>query len=332
MYITRLAYNSQGWRRPTGDASKLESKASFNSRYGFGYEDWLFRSEWHIDGWRYGFVEGVNKSRKKLLAIGNPVDVVLFTVQPDKKRRYVARIRDAECLPDDMATAAFDAFKRKGWYSIMKQEVAKVGGDPGALDGTGLAPHVVNVRFRQESLEFFPPDSFVEPDSPVFRYNRYQLVNVDNLGRSGEGKGPGKGKRKGTSTLPKTDPYLRSVSARTVECTPEHAAMQKRLMLELKKEYPGATIIKEENGIDVVVTTHKEQILFEIKTELDPRMVIRLALGQILEYAYYEPTPDQRRVSLIIVGRRSLGSPEQAYLDHLREKFGLPIHYRQVPV
>jgi hypothetical protein len=56
--ITRIAYNSSGWIRPTGDAKKDEAAGSYNSDYGFGHEEWLFRSEWQIDGGRYAFLQG----------------------------------------------------------------------------------------------------------------------------------------------------------------------------------------------------------------------------------------------------------------------------------
>jgi hypothetical protein len=65
--LTRISHNSSGWQRATGEARNSEGATTYNSQYGFGYEDWLFRAEWQIDGWRYAFVEGVNKGRAKLL-------------------------------------------------------------------------------------------------------------------------------------------------------------------------------------------------------------------------------------------------------------------------
>ncbi len=64
--ITRISYNSKNWERPTGDARKHEAAGTYNHEHGFGHEDWLFRSEWQIDGWRYAFIQGVNKSQCSL--------------------------------------------------------------------------------------------------------------------------------------------------------------------------------------------------------------------------------------------------------------------------
>lgn len=63
--ITRIAYNSSGWQHPTGDALREEASGTYNSDNGFGHEDWLFRSEWQIEGWCYAFLQGFNKSHAK---------------------------------------------------------------------------------------------------------------------------------------------------------------------------------------------------------------------------------------------------------------------------
>ena len=102
--VTRISYNSAGWTHPTGEARRQEDDGTYNARMGFGHEDWLFRNEWLIEGWRYAFLQGVNKSHGKLVREGVPFDVTLFTVLPDKSRQYVAHMSDVECLSDDQAT------------------------------------------------------------------------------------------------------------------------------------------------------------------------------------------------------------------------------------
>jgi hypothetical protein len=113
MYVTRIAYNSSGWQRPTGEAAATEAKGSYNKQFGFGHEDWLFRTEWTLDGWRYAFLQGVNKSYKRLKKSGAPFDVRLFTVEPGKGTRYVAELRGVEYLDDAEAARALDEFRRR---------------------------------------------------------------------------------------------------------------------------------------------------------------------------------------------------------------------------
>lgn len=66
-YFCRVCWNSNQWRRPTGEAAKLESKTSYAVQFGFGFEEWLNRPEWTIDGQRYAFLQPVNKSRENKL-------------------------------------------------------------------------------------------------------------------------------------------------------------------------------------------------------------------------------------------------------------------------
>ncbi len=147
-YVTRLAYNSQHWRRPATATEVQESGDTYRNENGFGHEDWLFRNEWQLDGWRHAFVQGVNKSRAKLLRESRPFNLRLFTMPAPGDRRAVAEIRDVECLDDRAAEAAVAAYERLGWLDTMRSEVAAAGGRPEALDETGYAPHILNFRFR----------------------------------------------------------------------------------------------------------------------------------------------------------------------------------------
>jgi hypothetical protein len=329
MYLTRLNYNAGNWQGPTGDARRLESGQSYNRKYGFGLEDWLFRTEWLIGGWRYGFFQGANKSYARLVDADAPFDVTLFTIDPEKRRRYVATIYEAECLTNSQAEAALQAFKRLGWYDLMQAEIRSTGGDPSAMNSVPLARHILNVRFRQENVRPFPAGTYAEPGDPVLLLKHYQLADAEKLDKK-HGKAAG-GRQSGSASLPNVASHVRRISA-IIEYTPEHQEMQKRLMLELKAEFPRARIVREEHGVDVAVETSQEKILFEIKSDLEPRTVIRHALGQILEYAYHPRRTHPRPLRLVIVGRHGLGKEEQAYLERLTGEIGLPLAYRVVPV
>ncbi|MGZ0786009.1 hypothetical protein ACXM5X_23935 [Pseudomonas saponiphila] len=106
--------------------------------------------------------------------------------------------------------------------------------------------------------------------------------------------------------------------------------MQAALHEELKIEYPGANIVFEENFVDVAVTTDMEKILFEIKSDFCTRRVLRLAIGQLLEYAYYWDNFPEKIVRLVAVGRTALSLEDERYLRFLKVKLNVPIEYRQV--
>lgn len=327
--ITRIAYNSKGWQRPSGDAKKQEATGTYNNQHGFGHEEWLFRSDWLIDGWRYAFIQGINKSQRKLVAAKEAFDLTLFAIQPDGRRRYVAVIKEVECLDEQSAESAIKIFKETGWFKQMLEEIREVGGDADALGNSPEAKHVLNVRFRLENVVHNRPDDFANENDPIIRLNRYLIYDLaqdENLLNSALLR-----RRKGSPLAPSSNKVVRRGTGAS-EYTPEHALMQKKLLLELKKEFPGAEIIAEQDFIDVTVRMKAELLLFEIKSDLEPRAVIRQALGQILEYAFHPQRAQKLPVRLVIVGRRKLSVDEQSYLDRLRNEFTLPLEYRVVSI
>ena len=67
---------------------------------------------------------------------------------------------------------------------------------------------------------------------------------------------------------------------------------------------------------------------YEVKVAASFQSCIRLALGQLLEYAYWSST--DRAVELVVVGEHHPGDDGTMYLGALRDRFHLPICYRQV--
>jgi hypothetical protein len=327
-YLTRISYNSQGWRGPTRDAQSFEAEGTYNQQNGFGLEDWLFRDEWRIDGWRYAFIQGVNKSSDRLTREQTPFNVTLFTIDDKKRRRYVATIRAVECLTDTDAEAALDVFRQNQWLETMRTDIQKSGGNVEALDRDPRAKNILNVRFRVENIVPFPSDTYAQDDDPVFGLTRYNLNNLGAVAAKDNGK---QKMRSGSETPPVQRPFLRKPSA-AILCTPEHAKIQAKLVEDLRKEFPSARIVCEEDFVDVSVQTDNELILFEIKSDQEPRSVIRQALGQILEYAYHPNRQHSLPVQLVIVGRCQLTSFDTSYLTRLKADFGLPLTYRVVAI
>jgi hypothetical protein len=179
--LTRICYNSQNWQKPTGEAHQSEGSNNYYHKHGFGHEEWLFRSEWLVDGWRYAFLQGVNKGRQKLVKEGQPFDVTLFTIQPDKKRCIVAIIFAVECLDDRQAQDALEVFKQRGWLDAMREEIRNVNGDASALGDPKWANDILNIRFRQENVKPIFPITYARTDDPTQRLTRYQLYDFTKV-------------------------------------------------------------------------------------------------------------------------------------------------------
>jgi hypothetical protein len=83
---------------------------------------------------------------------------------------------------------------------------------------------------------------------------------------------------------------------------------------------PADLLVRREDGFDI----------YEIKTALSARDCIRQAIGQLLEYAYWPGSPPARR--LWIVGPSAIDAETEEYLNTVRDRFGIELHYlHQVP-
>jgi hypothetical protein len=80
-------------------------------------------------------------------------------------------------------------------------------------------------------------------------------------------------------------------------------------------------------SIDIVREDNGNYIFYEIKTYGSIQSCIREAIGQLMEYAYW--TNNERAHKLIIVSLNPSTSSSSIYMEHIREKFGIPIFYQQ---
>ncbi len=84
--------------------------------------------------------------------------------------------------------------------------------------------------------------------------------------------------------------------------------------------------------IDVVVKGEDDSYSFyEIKTSHAPRICIREAIGQLLEYAYWNGCGPEVK-HLVIVGPNPMDDEAEKYLSELKERFSLPIRYDHHPL
>ena len=69
---------------------------------------------------------------------------------------------------------------------------------------------------------------------------------------------------------------------------------------------------------------------YELKGAPSIQACVRLALGQLLEYAHWPS--DARAAELIVVGEAAPDDDARAYLRLLRERFSLPVWYRPISI
>lgn len=105
-YFTRLSWNSNGWKKPSGTPNKCfgtgESRL-YECIHGFGWEEWLFRFTKHNDGYCYGFLQCFNKIGREKQFFN---ELYLYTrkcegscqVKAKSISYYVGKIKNVEVL------------------------------------------------------------------------------------------------------------------------------------------------------------------------------------------------------------------------------------------
>jgi hypothetical protein len=117
------------------------------------------------------------------------------------------------------------------------------------------------------------------------------------------------------------------VAAASVAVQLTEQKMQDELWALLQRRFPAAMVERERDYVDLTVTTAKGRMLFELKATTSARQAIRLALGQLLDYAFFHDVG--RELQLVIVGQGPGTAATDRYLAYLTKQFKLPIRYRQ---
>ncbi len=124
-------------------------------------------------------------------------------------------------------------------------------------------------------------------------------------------------------------------SQREIDMNLRHNTLQEELCRKLSEKYGIENIGGENtsgigNRVDVMVRQKDEYWFYEIKTSNSPRVCLRQAIGQLLEYAFWPGVQNATR--LIVVGETALDEEGTKYLHTLKKRFSLPIEYEQIVV
>ena len=133
----------------------------------------------------------------------------------------------------------------------------------------------------------------------------------------------------------RVDTAIRNTDPRSVDIIMRHNLLQARLIENLVKIHGTENVAGEQSTsrgtfIDAVLKVDKGFHFYEIKTFQSVRSCIRLAIGQLLEYAKWPESLDVTR--LIICGEPPLEEDASAYLENLRRNHNLPIYYEQLSI
>ncbi len=317
--VVRVCWNTEGWRFPSGSKGKSSDKDSYEAMYGYGHEEWLFDKSRIIDGHHYSFLEPLNvESGKHHNRVYN---ISLFTINCDQRKFYVGKIEQAECIADAEAKKVFAIYKKKGWIEDKVEDIRRAGADPSVFLKND-PEFIFNLKFKFENATILPEMEEIAPNDINITTSRMKLLpqktdfDIQKI------------------TVAETEGDDRSETTRKVvykkevEYDPLHSKMQnairKLLKKQYKKEYQWVGI--EKSRVDIMAKTHDDKYhYFEVKTNA-PKLCIRLAIGQIMEYAYWADA--ERAEKLIIVGDTVPDEEAKKYLQHIRSKFEIPVYFR----
>lgn len=122
-----------------------------------------------------------------------------------------------------------------------------------------------------------------------------------------------------------------SLKERTVNVNARHTELQEELYNELVDNFGKSNVGQENphNGgrIDIVLKKEEKHFVFyEVKVASSAKACIRQAMGQILEYAYWNRS--EIKVEMVIAGEYEMDKVTGDYLDFVRERFNMPISYK----
>ena len=257
---------------------------------------------------------------------------VAFSLEPsrtlttiDPLRRKIGRFNSYvnERYEDFAGLSMWHHIKTKGQQGTRSEDRA-VGSIPDELMKSGVFI-MLGTRVANDDLDVREILSVFDRLLPLYRYVE------------GEEEVPP------STTTPDFKPgcpsFIEKTAARqtgqTVDVALRHNTLQMAMYKHLCQEAGDDNVQMERPlalgvRVDAVVRCNGREAFYEVKVASTVRSCVRAALGQLIEYCHW-PSAD-RASEMIVVGEAELDSDSGAYLDLLRQKYGLPIWYRRIDI
>jgi len=332
--ISKICWNENDWMSPSGETGKSLDINSYERSRGFGHEEWLFDFEKLVDDYHYTSLQSVERGRETFF--NKKFDVRLYSHNSaTHENLWIGSIKDLEVISPESSKIIYAHYKKEGWFDEMAIQTKSVNGD--FQHFKHLRPHeYFNVRFKPENSELNKPYKKIEYFERIIGTYRYQFIYDISTVSTGENK---KSKKRNFIFKPgKSEKPLGNIIStrqnKIIQSEPLHDKIQKILYDQLVDIY-GEDNVGMENDtglgtrIDISVNTRNGIILYEVKSYPSVMITIRVALGQLLEYAYY-PNPINNLKEMIIVSHLPIEADDKEYLEFIRKTTTLKIFYQSV--
>ena len=325
----RICWNSEGWLKPSGKNGKSMDKSSYECKYGFGHEEWLFDFDKLIDGLHYAAIQPIGKHQSKYA--NTTFDINLYSHNSETKEWYdIAFIKNVKVISNEEAERIYTQYSTNGWIDKMKQDLDDVKADSTKLDS--FSEYVFNIKFDPKDIHFYNGNIRLMRKNEIPKHKRYTLL--DNCSENNEAEDDPHiqiNHNLHESQKPPTT-IKRSFKAGTKEYEVLHNQIQDSFLIYLREQFPHDTISKEAPirgincNIDIYHTRSNDMsIIYEIKSYNDIKSSLRNALGQMLEYAYYSKR--DRKHKLVLVTHKISGDTMKSYINNINKMFSMDIGY-----
>ena len=309
--LLRLGWNSSGWRYPTGEL--LGKEASYVGTHGFGHEDWNFATTDLINERVLGYVRYHPSNSRDDLA--GPIELLFFSKKPDGGRFLVGRYRNATFLDPESRASARNAFGKstileKRIEELLALDLPNIKTESKARKNL-LTDFSSNISVDPNDIEIFDPPVELTADLVDGRdprwINRYGAPITLNSSPDINARI----RQSTNSTNSTADTLARKTLDEEAYCRFTQAQMKviRRMHNQLSNRFRawlvevGATEVSAElSSVDVECNLQEKTYLFELKTTASqtPRLALRDAVGQILEYSFY-PGRNRRNYLAIVL-------------------------------
>lgn len=334
--VTRICWNSNHWVAPSGKAGKSKNTNSFENRYDFGFEEWNFDFSKIIDGYIYGYIPAASTTRISTKA--DPVFTLSFyTIENQKKhnqRWWIGTINQVELIDTTKSKEIYTIYKKNGWLKERFQQLQKLGIDYYQLLDI-YAEHFFNIRYKLKDVNLLDNPLSFEHDNPAVTSNYYNFLNFTVT--------PDQLNVRKTDLLSSNQKEFFSRETYTIEAATfqkVHSVVHNLLITDLNKTFKKHQIFSEytldnNTRVDIAIKDNQGSfILYEIKIGRNLRDVMRLSIGQLLEYSFsleYQNIKEMNIVSIFDINDPT-HLEEYNFINSLRKYFKIPISYHFIKI
>ena len=323
--LARICWNTNNWQKPSGKEGKSRNVSANETIVSYGHEEWLFDFEKIISGYHYSFLPEIGNNRKKYE--GNWIDISFFSINNDTKQWWwIGEVKNVIVISKKESKEVFQEYKKRGWFDEMIKQLKEVDADTQFLGE--FSEYFAKIKFKVRDVHLLDPPLPIKSNDPAVPSHRYVLMNfvkppkisLSNkfLFKSGHSK-------KEEKTIASYDAHKKKIDL--IHNRRQHKVFKQLSTIYGKQNVGTECPVNGNSKIDVVVKEGKRFTFYEIKTSNSLLNCIREAMSQLLEYAYFPNAVNADK--LVVISHNKITREVEKYLNHLRNKFHLPIYYQQ---